>query len=116
MTNMEEYEPKDKVEGGLTPKGPIWNNMNLKLRLRGGPKEEYEPKVEVERGPTPKGPIWDLLQDLVEYEPAVERGHQVWLRVAPGRDELTISINTPGKPSYFTIIFAIISFNSFYSQ
>ena len=49
--------------------------MNLKLRLRGDL----------------------LLQDLVEYEPAVERGHQVRFRVAPGRDELTNSINTLGN-------------------
>ena len=46
---MEEYEPKVEVEGGPTPKEPIWTNMNLKLSTRGDL----------------------LLKDLVEYEPKV---------------------------------------------
>ena len=40
---MEEYEPKVKVEGGPTPKGPLWKNMNLKLRTRGDLLHKYRP-------------------------------------------------------------------------
>ena len=53
---MDEYEPKVKVEGGPTPKGPIWKNMNLKLRTRG---------------------TYSINTDLVEYEPAVDGGRDL---------------------------------------